>query len=68
MPEGNDSRQDATRDTVERSAMEPYPDREEQPEAGTTSPGGVIAAVVIGAIFLTLVVLHLVGAMALHGS
>jgi len=48
--------------------MEPHPDQEEQPEAGTGGRGGVIAAVVIGGIFLILVVLHLVGAMALHGA
>jgi hypothetical protein len=48
--------------------MEPYPDREEQPEPGTTTRGGVIAAVVIGAILLILVALHLLGAMTLHGA
>ena len=48
--------------------MEPHPDHEERSEAGTGSRGKVIAAVVIGAIFLILLVLHLVGAMSLHGS
>jgi hypothetical protein len=48
--------------------MEPHPDQEELPEAGTGSRGRVITAVVIGGIFLILVVLHLVGGMALHGS
>jgi hypothetical protein len=46
--------------------MEPHPDQDEQPEAGTGSRGGVIAAVVIGAILLVIVVLHVVGAMSLH--
>ena len=45
---------------------EPHPDRDEQPEAGTGSRGGLVAAVVIGAIFLIIVVLHLAGAMSLH--
>jgi hypothetical protein len=48
--------------------MDPHPDQEDQPEAGTGGRGGVIAAVVIGAVFLILVVLHLVGAMSFHGS
>jgi hypothetical protein len=46
--------------------MEPHPDQEEQPEAGTRSRGGVVAAVVVGAIFMILVVLHLAGSMSLH--
>jgi hypothetical protein len=46
--------------------MEPHPDQEEQPEAGTSSRGAIIAAVIIGAIFLIVVVLHLTGGMALH--
>jgi hypothetical protein len=46
--------------------MEPYPDQDDQPEGRTGSRGGVIAAVVIGAIFLVLIVLHLTGGMALH--
>ena len=41
--------------------MEPHPDRDEQPEARTGSRGRVIAAVVIGAIFLIVVVVHLAG-------
>jgi hypothetical protein len=45
---------------------EPHPDREERPEAGTDSRGELVAAVVIGAIFLIVVVLHLAGAMSLH--
>jgi hypothetical protein len=46
--------------------MEPYPDQDDKPEAHSGSRGGVIAAVVIGVIFLVLVVLHLTGGMALH--
>jgi hypothetical protein len=46
--------------------VEPYPDREEQPEAGAGSRGAVVAAVVIGGIFLIIVALHLAGAMSLH--
>jgi hypothetical protein len=46
--------------------MEPHPDREEQPEARPDSRGGIIAAVIIGTIFLIVVVLHLTGSMALH--
>ena len=48
--------------------MEPHPDQEEQPEAGTAGRGGVIAAVVIAAVITILIALHLVGAMSLHGS
>jgi hypothetical protein len=48
--------------------MEPHPDQEEQPEARTGGRGGVIAAVVIAAVVTILIVLHLVGAMSLHGS
>ena len=48
--------------------MEPHPDQEEQPEARTGGRGGVIAAVVIAAVLTILIVLHLVGAMSLHGS
>ena len=47
--------------------MDPHPDQEEQSEAGTNNRGRVIAAVVVGAIFLVLIVLHLAGAMSLHG-
>ena len=46
--------------------MEPYPDQEEQPEAGNGGRGRAVAAVVLGAILLILVVFHLVGAMSLH--
>jgi hypothetical protein len=46
--------------------MEPHPDQDDQPEAGTRSRGGLIAAVVVGGIFLILVVLHVFGAMSLH--
>jgi hypothetical protein len=46
--------------------MDPHPDHEDQPE--TRGRSGVIAAVAIGAIVLVLVVLHLFGAMSLHGS
>jgi hypothetical protein len=45
--------------------MEPHPDQEEQPEAGSRSRGGVVA-VVVGAVFVLLVVLHLTGSMSLH--
>jgi hypothetical protein len=48
--------------------MEPHPEQDDQPEDGTGGRGGVIAAVVIGAIFLILVALHLAGGMSLHGS
>jgi hypothetical protein len=51
-----------------RSPMEPHPEQDDQPEDGTGGRGGVIAAVVIGAIFLILVALHLAGGMSLHGS
>jgi hypothetical protein len=47
--------------------MEPYPDREEQTEAGTGIRGWVIAAVVIGGIFLVVVVLHLTVGISPHG-
>jgi hypothetical protein len=46
--------------------VEPHPDQEEQPEARTDSRAGVIVAVVIGGILLTIVVLHIAGAMSLH--
>ena len=46
--------------------MEPHPDQDDQPEAGTGSRGGAIAAVVVGGIFLVIVVLHLTGSMSLH--
>ena len=46
--------------------MEPHPDRDEQPESRTGSRAGVIAALVVGGIFLVIVVLHLAGAMSLH--
>jgi hypothetical protein len=67
MPEDNQlsSRREQTA-PAERSAVEPYPDREEQPDAGTGSRGRLVAAVVIGGIFLIVVVLHLAGAMSLH--
>lgn len=49
--------------------MDPHPDQEEQPETGAGSRGGVIAAVVIGAIVLIVVVLHLaMGMSSIHGS
>jgi hypothetical protein len=48
--------------------MDPHPDREEQPEGRTGGTGGLIAAVVIAAVVTILIVLHLVGAMSLHGS
>jgi hypothetical protein len=46
--------------------MDPHPDQEEQPEPGTSSRGGLIAAVVIAAIVTILIALHLAGAMSLH--
>jgi hypothetical protein len=52
----------------ERSAIEPYPEHDDRPEAGSGSRGRVIAAVVIGAVILILVVLHLTGAMSPHGA
>jgi hypothetical protein len=50
--------------------MEPHPDRDEQPGAGTGSRGGVIAAIIIGGVFLIIVVLHLAGVLggSPHGS
>jgi hypothetical protein len=48
--------------------MDPHPDREEQPESRTEGRGGLVAAVVVGAVITLLIVLHLVGAMSLHGS
>ena len=47
--------------------MEPYPDKDEQPEARTGGRGGVIAAVVIGAILLVIIVLHLTVGVSPHG-
>ena len=47
--------------------MDPHPDREDQPEPRTPGRGGLITAVIIGAVVLILIVLHLVG-VALHGS
>jgi hypothetical protein len=46
--------------------MDPHPEQDEQPEARTDRRGGVVAAVVIGGILLTIVVLHIAGAMSLH--
>jgi hypothetical protein len=48
--------------------MDPHPDQEERPEGGTEGRGGLIAAVVIAAVVTLLIVLHLVGAMSLHGT
>ena len=48
--------------------MEPHPEQDEEPEAGTGSRGGVVAAVVIGAILLVIVVLHLTAGLSPHGS
>jgi hypothetical protein len=48
--------------------MDPHPDQEERPEGQNGGRGGVIAAVVIAAVVTILIVLHLVGAMSLHGS
>ena len=48
--------------------MEPYPDKDERPEAGTGGRSGVIAAVVIGAILLVVIVLHLTVGVSPHGS
>jgi hypothetical protein len=52
----------------ERSAVEPHPDQEEQPDARAGGRGGLIAAVVIAAVVTILIALHLIGAMSLHGS
>jgi hypothetical protein len=46
--------------------MEPHPDQDE-PEAPSGSRGGVIAAVVIGGVFLIIVVLHLTVGVSPHG-
>jgi hypothetical protein len=46
--------------------MDPHPDRDEQSEARSGSRGGVIAAVVIGAIFLVIIVLHLTVGISPH--
>jgi hypothetical protein len=49
--------------------MEPHPEREDLPEARRDGRGTVIAAVIIGAIFLILVVLHLLtGGISPHGT
>ena len=48
--------------------MEPHPEHEDRPEAGSEGHGPVIAVVVIGAIFLILVVLHLTVGMPPHGT
>ena len=48
--------------------MDPYRDNDQEPEPPTGNRGGVVAAIVIGAIVLVIVVLHLTGGMALHGS
>jgi hypothetical protein len=48
--------------------MDPHPDREEEPGGRTSGRGGLITAVVIAAVVTILIVLHLVGAMSLHGS
>lgn len=48
--------------------MEPHPDKDERPEAGTGGRGGLIAAVVIGAILLIVIVLHLTVGLSPHGS
>jgi hypothetical protein len=46
--------------------MEPHPDREEEPEARADGRGGLIAAVVIGGIFLIIIVVHLTVGLTLH--
>jgi hypothetical protein len=48
--------------------VEPHPEQEEDPAVRAGGRGGVIVAVVLGAIFLILVALHLAGAMSLHGG
>jgi hypothetical protein len=48
--------------------MEPHPDQDEKPEHGSGNRGGLIAAIVIGAIVLIFVVLHLIAALSLHGA
>jgi hypothetical protein len=47
--------------------MEPYPDRDEDPDVRSSSRGGIIAAVVIGGIFIIVVVLHLTAGISPHG-
>jgi hypothetical protein len=48
--------------------MEPHPEHEDQPEAGSDGCGPVIAAVIIGAIFLIVIVVHLfTGGISPHG-
>jgi hypothetical protein len=48
--------------------VEPHPEQEDQPEAQSDRRGRFIAAVVIAVVGLILLALHLMGAMALHGS
>jgi hypothetical protein len=48
--------------------MEAHPEHEDRPEAGSDGHGPVIAALVIGTIFLILVVLHLTVGMSPHGT
>jgi hypothetical protein len=48
--------------------MEPHPDQDEQPEPRSSNRGGLIAAIVVGAIVLIFVVFHLVAALSLHGA
>jgi hypothetical protein len=49
--------------------MEPRPEREDLPEARKDGRGPVIAAVIIGAIFLIVVAVHLfTGGISPHGT
>jgi hypothetical protein len=69
MPEGGADQSGLEPETrSERSGIESYPEHEDRPEAGSHGRGRVIAAVVIGAIFLILVVLHLTVGMSPHGT
>jgi hypothetical protein len=53
----------------ERSGIEPFPENEDQHEAGSDGRGPVIAAVIIGAILLIIVALHLfTGGISPHGT
>jgi hypothetical protein len=47
--------------------MEPHPDQDESPDARGPSRGAIIAAVIVGGLFLVIVVLHLAASMSLHG-
>jgi hypothetical protein len=48
--------------------VDPHPEQDERPEPENVTRSRVITAVVIGGVVLVLLVLHLIGAMSLHGS